>query len=54
MNAYLDDYVFLADAILELATVRVDGDELNFAVELLEVVLKLYEDEPRGASTSPP
>jgi uncharacterized protein YyaL (SSP411 family) len=48
LNAYLDDYVFLADAILELATLRFDAAELHFAGELLEVVLKAYTDEPRG------
>lgn len=48
LNAYLDDYVFLADAILELAAVRVDTEELGFAVALLEVVLKSYVDEQRG------
>ncbi len=48
LNAYLDDYVFLADAILELATVRVDIAELDFAVALLEVVLKSYADHQRG------
>jgi uncharacterized protein len=48
LNAYLDDYVFLADAVLELATLRVDGAELNFAVALLEVVLKSFADNERG------
>src|SRR5258706_73282 len=48
LNAYLDDYVFLADAILELATVRFDGGELRFAAELLEVVLSAFADERNG------
>jgi hypothetical protein len=48
LNAYLDDYVFLADAILELATVRVDTAELDFAIALLEVVLKYFVDDQRG------
>jgi hypothetical protein len=48
LNAYLDDYVFLADAVLELATLRFDAAELNFALELLEVVLKSYADDERG------
>jgi hypothetical protein len=48
LNAYLDDYVFLADAVLELAILRVDAAELNFAVALLEVVLKSYPDDQRG------
>jgi uncharacterized protein YyaL (SSP411 family) len=48
LNAYLDDYVFLADAILELATVRFDAAELQFACELLEVVLSAFVDERSG------
>jgi len=39
LNAYLDDYVYLADAILELQQVRFVPGELAFARELLEVVL---------------
>jgi len=39
LNAYLDDYVFLADAILELQQLRVRADELAFARELIDVVL---------------
>ena len=31
LNAYLDDYVYLADAILELQQVRFRADELAFA-----------------------
>ena len=48
LNGYLDDYVFLADAVLELATLRVDAAELSFAVDLLEVALKSFADAPRG------
>ena len=48
LNAYLDDYAFLADAILELATVRFDAGELQFACELLEVVLSAFSDERNG------
>ncbi|HLQ12236.1 MAG TPA: thioredoxin domain-containing protein [Steroidobacteraceae bacterium] len=48
LNAYLDDYLFLADAILELATVRFDGGELRFAGELLDVVLGAFADERNG------
>jgi uncharacterized protein len=47
LNAYLDDYVFLADAILELQQTRFDSGELQFARELLEVVLQHFED-PHG------
>ena len=31
LNAYLDDYAYLADAILELQQVRFRADELSFA-----------------------
>lgn len=48
LNAYLDDYVFLADAILELQQVRFRADELEFARQLLEVVLQHFEDPVGG------
>lgn len=48
LNAYLDDYVFLADALLELATVRFDAAELRFACELMEVVLSRFADTQHG------
>jgi uncharacterized protein len=48
LNAYLDDYVFLVDAILELQQVRFDGAELEFASELLRVVLDHFVDDGRG------
>ena len=48
LNAYLDDYVFLADAILELAMVRFDAAELRFGCALLEVVCSEFADEPSG------
>ena len=48
LNAYLDDYVYLADAILELQQVRFRPDELQFARELLEVVLRHFLDDAGG------
>ncbi|MGB8692548.1 MAG: thioredoxin domain-containing protein [Steroidobacteraceae bacterium] len=48
LGAYLDDYVFLAEAILELASVRFDVAELQFACELMEVVLAHFEDSAAG------
>ena len=42
LNAYLDDYVYLADAVLELQQVRFRSDELAFARQLLEVVLEHF------------
>jgi uncharacterized protein len=48
LNAYLDDYVYLADAVLELQQVRFRPDELEFARQLLEVVLAHFEDGEAG------
>jgi len=48
LNAYLDDYAFLADAVLELQQVRFRADELQFARELLQVILRHYADERGG------
>ena len=48
LNAYLDDYVYLADAILELQQVRFDAEELAFARELLEVALRHFADHAAG------
>jgi uncharacterized protein len=48
LDAYLDDYVYLADAVLELQQVRFRGEELEFARQLLEVVLAHFEDAEAG------
>ena len=48
LNAYLDDYVYLADAILELQQVRFRQDELAFAGDLLEAALKHFRDASGG------
>ncbi len=48
LNAYLDDYVYLADAILELQQTRFDAAELEFARQLLEVVLDRFADTNAG------
>lgn len=48
LNAYLDDYVFLVDAILELQQTRFNSAELEFARELLEVVLLHFSDTDAG------
>ncbi len=48
LNAYLDDYVFLADAILELQQTRFRADELQFARELLDTVLMHFTDAVGG------
>jgi uncharacterized protein YyaL (SSP411 family) len=48
LNAYLDDYVYLADAILELQQLRFSAGELAFARELIEVVLRHFADQGSG------
>jgi len=48
LNAYLDDYVYLADAVLELQQLRFSAPELEFARQLLEVVLRHFADAEAG------
>ncbi len=49
LDAYLDDYAYLADAILELQQVRFASSELAFARELLDVLLDHFLDAGSGA-----
>jgi uncharacterized protein YyaL (SSP411 family) len=48
LNAYLDDYVYLVDAVLELQQLRFSAEELEFARQLLEVVLRHFPDAEAG------
>ena len=48
LNAYLDDYFYLADAVLELQQVRFRPEELAFASQLLEVALQHFADADAG------
>jgi hypothetical protein len=48
LNAYLDDYVYLVDAVLELQQLRFRADELEFARQLTEVVLEHFADAENG------
>ncbi len=48
LAAYLDDYVFLIDAILERLQARWDSDDLDFALQLAEVVLNHFADPDGG------
>jgi uncharacterized protein YyaL (SSP411 family) len=48
LNAYLDDYVYLVDAILEMLQARWRDGDLDFAVELAEVVLAHFQDPAGG------
>jgi uncharacterized protein len=48
LPAYLDDYAFLADALLELLQTRWRGADLEFARQLIEVLLDQFEDPEHG------
>ena len=48
LNAYLDDHVYLIDAILELLQVRWRSADLQFAIELAEVVLEHFRADDGG------
>ncbi len=48
LNAYLDDYVLLIDALLELSQARWRDGDLAFAVALADAVLAHFEDTERG------
>jgi len=48
LPAYLDDHALLADAVLELAQVRWRDGELEFAAQLLELLLARFEDGEGG------
>ena len=47
-DAYLDDYVFLADGVLELLAARWRADDLAFAVALMDTVLARFTDPSGG------
>ncbi len=48
LAAYLDDYVFLGEALLELLATRWRSADLEFAVELAEAALAHFEDREAG------
>jgi len=48
LNAYLDDYVYLIDAVLELLQARWRDGDLAFAIELAEAVLAHFAAEGGG------
>jgi hypothetical protein len=48
LPAYLDDYVFLADALLELLQTRWRSGDLALARRLCEVILSQFEDPAAG------
>ena len=48
LNAYLDDYAFLIDGILELLQTSWRTRDLKFAIQLAEVLLEQFEDQRSG------
>jgi uncharacterized protein len=48
LPAYLDDYAFLADALLELLQTRWRSGDLEFAQQLTDVLLSQFEDAEAG------
>jgi uncharacterized protein len=47
-DAYLDDHVFLIDALLELLQARWRGEDLEFATRLADLTLEHFEDAGDG------
>ena len=46
--AYLDDYAFMIDALLELLQSRWDTGQLMFAIEIADALLEHFEDKEDG------
>ena len=49
LNAYLDDYAFLIDALLVLLSARWRDRDLTFAIALADALLEHFEDRQNGA-----
>ena len=48
LMAYLDDYVFLIDALLESLQARWRKQDLEFAIQLADIVMQHFYDEDNG------
>ncbi|SEL04081.1 thioredoxin domain-containing protein [Nitrosovibrio tenuis] len=48
LNAYLDDYAFLLDGLLELMQAKFRQTDLDFAIALANVLLEQFEDRQSG------
>ncbi len=48
LNAYLDDYAYLIDALLEMLQTRWRKEDLDFASTLADVLLEHFEDPQSG------
>lgn len=48
LNAYLDDYAFMLDALLELMQAQFRQSDLEFARTLADILLEQFEDRQEG------
>lgn len=48
LNAYLDDYAFLLEGLLELMQAKFRLSDLNFSLELAEILLEQFENKDTG------
>ena len=48
LNAYLDDYAFMLDGLIELMQAQFRSEDLAFAQELANVLLEQFEDQANG------
>src|SRR5262245_48474772 len=48
LNAYLDDYAFLLDALVEMMQAEFRGADLGFALDLAAALLVRFQDEQGG------
>jgi len=48
LNAYLDDYAFLIDALMELLQARWRQSDFDFMLELADAIVENYQDQING------
>ncbi len=48
LNAYLDDYAFMLDGLIELMQAKFRSEDLAFAQEIANVLLEQFEDKTDG------
>jgi uncharacterized protein YyaL (SSP411 family) len=48
LNAYLDDYAFLLNALIELLQADFNGEDLAFAEDLGDILIEQFEDTAEG------
>ncbi len=48
LNAYLDDYAFLLDAVLEYLQTEWNSEYLQFATDLADIMLSQFQDRDNG------